>query len=104
MKCSVAHCISSVSIKKPISKGRSYVLVYIPESITCKWISTENLCPIDNNPTPLAAGTHESERQSVRDASIMQHGHMVMLELEIIDISDKLPKKVHSNIKAWASL
>lgn len=78
----------------PTYGRKSYIVVFFPNSRSFVWTDWQLVCPISENPEPLAFGTHESGRSSVADLNGARQCMLRKLASALLDISDRLPVQV----------
>ncbi|KAJ7550851.1 hypothetical protein O6H91_07G121600 [Diphasiastrum complanatum] len=93
IQCSINDCSAATMKAMPTYSKKSYVVAYFPASRMHSWIDTQHVCAISENPEPLAGGSHESARESVKDVDMARHAMLRTLAATMCDVSDRLPIK-----------
>ncbi|CAM6129157.1 unnamed protein product [Calypogeia fissa] len=90
IRCSVIDCPPTTLKAKPNYSKKKHVVAYFPSARLFSWVDTQHTCPIGENPVPLLAGTHFTQREAVKDGFLPRRRMLLKLGGEILDISDRL--------------
>eukprot|EP00250_Pteridium_aquilinum_P014879 c22256_g1_i1 orf=87-4457(-) len=91
IQCSLEDCPAQTVKAMPTYGRKSYIVVFFPNSRSFVWTDWQLVCPISDNPEPLAFGTHESGRDSVADLNGARQCMLRKIASALLDISDRLP-------------
>ncbi|MCO5564344.1 hypothetical protein L7F22_018004 [Adiantum nelumboides] len=97
LQCSLEDCPSQTIKAMPTYGRKSYIVTFFPNSKSFVWTDWQLVCPISEDPEPLAFGTHESGRESVSDLNGAKHFMLRKIGSALLDISDRLPVQAVAN-------
>ncbi|KAJ7542310.1 hypothetical protein O6H91_10G100800 [Diphasiastrum complanatum] len=93
IQCCINDCSAATMKAMPTYSKKKYIVAYFPATRMYSWIDTQHVCAISENPEPLAGGSHESARESVKDIDMPRRGMLRSVAATMCDISDRLPIK-----------
>lgn len=91
IQCSLEDCPAATVRAMPTYGRKTYIVVYFPSTRSFVWTDWQLVCPINENPEPLAFGSHESGRSSVSDLNLARQFMLKKITAAMLDISDRLP-------------
>ncbi|KAI5076200.1 hypothetical protein GOP47_0008265 [Adiantum capillus-veneris] len=91
LQCSLEDCPGQTIKAMPTYGRKSYIVVFFPNTKSFVWTDWQLVCPMFENPEPLAFGTHESGRDSVSDLNAARQFMLRKISSALLDISDRLP-------------